>query len=154
MRDHRILKFNIVDPGGSSKWGPLLKTCSLGLQTQAGGEGRAGKEGLEYNAGCTARRTFGTTTPPILSWVTRLTDSGGQITNLEFDFWRASLTWLSFGWLPVGLASQLARLSFQLARLRGHLPTGSAQLRWLPRAAAQVTHERNQPRRNNIYIHT
>ena len=54
--------------------------------------------------------------PPILTWVTRLTDSGGQITNLEFDFWRASLTWLSFGWLPVGSASQLARLSFQPAR--------------------------------------
>ena len=73
-------------------------------------------------------------TPQIASWVTRLTDSGGQITNLEFDFWRASLTWLSFGWLPVGSASQLARLSFQLARLWGHLPTVSAQL---PVAAAR-----------------
>ena len=47
--------------------------------------------------------------PPILTWVTGLTDSGDQITNLEFDFWRASLTWLSFGWLPVGSASQTGK---------------------------------------------
>ena len=64
MWDHRILKFNIVDPGGSSKRGALLKKFPWGCRRRPGEKAERAKRGWNTMRAGLHRETYFWDRPP------------------------------------------------------------------------------------------